>query len=46
MKCAYKIKMLINVFNKILAFKIKFESDININKILKTKWEHDKKNKL
>jgi hypothetical protein len=25
---------------------IKFEIDINNNKILKTKWEHDKKKKV
>ncbi len=32
--------------NKTLAFKIKFEIDINNNKIMKTKWEHDKKTKV
>ncbi len=46
MKCGYKIKTLINVFNKTLAFKMKFKIDINNNEILKTKWERDKKKKV
>jgi len=41
-----QIQELIIFLNKTLAFKIKFEIDINNNEILKTKWECDKKNKV